>query len=36
VKKVLTLDEILDKIIDKGINNLTQTEKEQLDEYSKK
>jgi hypothetical protein len=35
-KKVLSLDEILDKIIDKGIDNLTETEKQQLDEYSKK
>jgi hypothetical protein len=36
VKKVLSLDEILDNIIDKGIDNLTETEKQQLDEYSKK
>lgn len=31
----LTLDEILDKIIDNGINSLTKSEKNKLDEYSK-
>jgi hypothetical protein len=31
----LTLDEILDKIIDQGIDSLTTAEKNKLDEYSK-
>ena len=31
----LTLDEILDKIIDQGIDSLTRAEKDKLDEYSK-
>ncbi len=31
----LTLDEILDKIVDQGINSLTRAEKDKLDEYSK-
>lgn len=31
----LTIDEILDKIIDQGINSLTTAEKNKLDEYSK-
>jgi hypothetical protein len=32
----LTLDEILDKIIDQGMESLTSAEKDKLDEYSKK
>jgi hypothetical protein len=31
----LTLDQILDKILEKGIDNLTDNEKQKLDEYSK-
>lgn len=31
----LTVDEILDKILDKGITSLTESEKNKLDEYSK-
>jgi hypothetical protein len=31
----LTLDELLDKINDQGINSLTEEEKNKLDEYSK-
>lgn len=31
----LTLDEILDKITDQGIDSLTRAEKDKLDEYSK-
>ena len=31
----LTIDEILDKITDQGINSLTRAEKDKLDEYSK-
>jgi hypothetical protein len=31
----LTLDEILDKILDQGIDSLTRAEKDKLDEYSK-
>jgi hypothetical protein len=31
----LTIDELLDKISDKGINSLTEEEKNKLDEYSK-
>ena len=31
----LTVDEILDKITDNGINSLTKSEKNKLDEYSK-
>jgi len=31
----LTIDEILDKIIDQGIDSLTKLEKSKLDEYSK-
>lgn len=31
----LTLDEILDKITEQGINSLTRAEKDKLDEYSK-
>ena len=31
----LTLDEILDKITDNGINSLTKSEKNKLNEYSK-
>lgn len=31
----LTLDEILDKIVDQGIDSLTRAEKDKLDEYSK-
>ena len=31
----LTIDEILDKIIDQGIESLTKLEKLKLDEYSK-
>lgn len=31
----LTLDEILDKIIDQGIDSLSRTEKDKLDQYSK-
>lgn len=31
----LTLDELLDKMVDKGINSLTDLEKQKLDEYSK-
>jgi hypothetical protein len=36
-KKVctLTIDELLDKINDQGINSLTEEEKNKLDEYSK-
>jgi hypothetical protein len=33
--KLPTLNEILDKILDKGIDSLTQLEKQKLDEYSK-
>jgi hypothetical protein len=31
----LTLDEILDKIVDQGMDSLTRVEKDKLDEYSK-
>ena len=31
----LTLDQILDKILEEGIDNLTDNEKQKLDEYSK-
>ena len=31
----LTLDEILDKILENGFENLTENEKQLLDEYSK-
>jgi hypothetical protein len=31
----LTMDEILDKITDQGIDSLTSAEKDKLDEYSK-
>jgi hypothetical protein len=31
----LTMDDLLDKINDKGINSLTEEEKCKLDEYSK-
>jgi hypothetical protein len=31
----LTLDELLDKMVDKGVNSLTDLEKQKLDEYSK-
>jgi hypothetical protein len=31
----MTLDEILDKISEQGINSLTTEEKNKLDEYSK-
>jgi len=36
VERALSLDNILDKINEKGINSLTETEKQKLDEYSKK
>lgn len=35
-KRALTLNELLDKISEKGINSLTNDEKNQLDEYAKK
>lgn len=31
----LTLDELLDKMVDQGVESLTELEKEKLDEYSK-
>jgi hypothetical protein len=31
----MTLDELLDKILDKGINSLTDIERKKLEEYSK-
>lgn len=35
-ERALSLDEILDKINEQGINSLTKIEKQKLDEYSKK
>ena len=35
-ERVLSLDDILDKINENGIDSLTQIEKQKLDEYSKK
>lgn len=35
-ERALSLDDILDKINEKGINSLTDIEKQKLDEYSKK
>jgi hypothetical protein len=31
----MTLDELLDKMVDQGTNSLTELEKQKLDEYSK-
>lgn len=35
VMKALTIDQILDKVSEKGIESLSKSEKAQLDEYSK-
>ena len=31
----LTLDDLLDKMVDQGVNSLTEVEKQKLEEYSK-